>query len=191
MVQANVWLQNQTLVPTANFGLLATEAADGIFNATTLPGASATDITLAKNLYAMLTGRITSLAGDARITPAGDSYVPLGLSRAEGRMREFDFYAADSWRMSPNVTVSAGLRYVLALPFYPTNNSYTTVTRSRPVRRFRGRQSVQARDADRHEAKLRAVSRRAPTPTTPTATTSRRAPGSRGSCRHSPAASGG
>jgi hypothetical protein len=48
--------------------------------------------------------------------------------RAEGRMREFDLYAADSWRVNPNVTVSAGLRYVLALPFYPTNNSYTTVS---------------------------------------------------------------
>jgi len=76
----------------------------------------------------MLTGRITSLAGDARINPAGDQYVPLGLSRAAGRMREFNLYVADSWRMSPTVTLSAGLRYVLANPFYPTNNSYTTVT---------------------------------------------------------------
>ncbi len=128
MVQADVWLQNQTLVPTANFGLLATEPADAIFNATTLPGASATDITQAKNLYAMLTGRITQLAGDARINPAGDEYVPLGLSRAEGRMREFNFFVADSWHATSRLTVSGGLRYVLAMPFYPTNNSYTNVT---------------------------------------------------------------
>jgi hypothetical protein len=128
MVQADVWLQNQTLVPTANFGLLATEPADAIFNATTLPGASATDITQAKNLYAMLTGRITQLAGDARINPAGDTYVPLGLSRAEGRMREFNFFVADSWHATSRLTISGGLRYVLALPFYPTNNSYTNVT---------------------------------------------------------------
>ncbi|MGH9386802.1 MAG: carboxypeptidase regulatory-like domain-containing protein [Vicinamibacterales bacterium] len=128
MVQADVWLQNQTLVPTANFGLLTTEPADAIFNATTLPGASAADITQAKNLYAMLTGRITSLTGDARINPAGDAYAPLGRSRAEGRMREFDFFAADSWRATPSLTISGGVRYVLALPFYPLNNSYTTVT---------------------------------------------------------------
>ena len=128
LIEANVWLENQTLVPTANFGLLPTEAVDGIFNATTLPGASAADITLAKNLYAMLTGRITTLTGDARINPAGDQYLPLGRSRAEGRMREFNFYVADSWRMTPTVTLSAGIRYVLQNPFYPTNNSYTTVT---------------------------------------------------------------
>src|SRR5204863_3646471 len=74
------------------------------------------------------TGRVNSLTGDARITPAGDQYVPLGASRAEGRLREFDFFAADSWRTTSNLTISAGLRYVLELPFYPTNNSYTTTT---------------------------------------------------------------
>lgn len=70
MVQADVWLQNQTLVPTAEFDLNPTEAADAIFNAATLPGASATDITQAKRLYAMLTGRIVRLTGDARINAA-------------------------------------------------------------------------------------------------------------------------
>ena len=128
MVQADVWLQNQTLVPTVTFGVLASEAAAGLFTTANFPGASTTDLAQAQNLYAMLTGRVTSVAGDARITASGDSYVPLGLSRAEGRMREFDVFAADSWRVSPNVTISAGLRYMLSNPFYPTNNSYTTVT---------------------------------------------------------------
>jgi hypothetical protein len=130
LVQADVWLQNQTLVPTANFGLNTSEAADAMFNATTLPGASAADITQAKNLYAMLTGRITTLTGDARINAAGDQYQLLGRSRAEGRMREFNFFVSDSWRLRPSITVSAGLRYVLQNPFYPTNDSYTTVTRA-------------------------------------------------------------
>jgi hypothetical protein len=128
MVQADVWLQNQTLVPTVNFGLIPSEPANSMFSAANFPGASAQDLINATSLYAMLTGRIASIQGDARINPAGDAYVPLGLSRAQGRMREFDFFAADSWRVTPSVTVSAGLRYVLALPFYPTNNSYTTVT---------------------------------------------------------------
>jgi len=130
LVQADVWLKNQTLIPTANFGVLATEPAAGMFNTTNFPGASTADITQAQNLYAMLTGRITSLAGDARINPDGSSYVPLGEATAQGRMREFDLYAADTWRASPTLTVSAGIRYVLALPFYPTNNSYTTVSQA-------------------------------------------------------------
>jgi hypothetical protein len=128
MVQADVWLANQTLVPTANFGINTSEAADAIFNATTLPGASAGDITQAKNLYAMLTGRILTLTGDARINAAGDTYNLLGKSRAEGRMREFNIFASDAWRVTPSLTVSAGVRYILANPFYPTNDSYTTLT---------------------------------------------------------------
>jgi hypothetical protein len=128
LVQADVWLKTHTEVPTANFGLIPTESANAMFTAANFPGAAATDLTNAQNLYALLTGRISSLTGDARITPAGDSFVPLGESTAQGRMREFDFYAADTWRATSNLTVSAGLRYVLQLPFYPTNNSYTTVT---------------------------------------------------------------
>ena len=68
---------------------------------TTLPGASAADITQAKNLYAMLTGRITSLDRRRAHQRRRRQYVPLGLSRAEGRMREFNFFVADSWRVTP------------------------------------------------------------------------------------------
>jgi hypothetical protein len=128
MVQSDVWLDSQTLVPNANFGLAPTEAAAAMFNTTTLPGASTADISQAQTLYAIITGRLTSVSAEARITPSGDEYVPLGKSRAAGRTREFNFYAADSWRVTPTLTVSGGLRYVLQNPFYPTNNSYTTVT---------------------------------------------------------------
>ena len=128
MVQADVWIKQQTIVPTATFGVLATESASQMFTGANFPGASQADITQAQNLYAMLTGRINSLTGTARINPDGTEYVPLGESTARGRMRELDFYAADQWRASTNLTVSAGVRYVLSLPFYPTNNSYTTVT---------------------------------------------------------------
>jgi hypothetical protein len=128
LVQADVWLKNQTLIPTANFGVLATESAAAMFTNANFPGASQADITQAQNLYAMLTGRMTQLTGDARISPTGDSYVPLGESTAQGRMREVDFYAADTWRATPALTISAGARYVLSLPFYPRNSSYTTVT---------------------------------------------------------------
>ena len=128
MLQADVWLENQTQVPTTFFGLVSTEAATAMFSAANFPGASAADLLQAQSYYAMLTGRVTQLQGDARINEAGDSYVPLGKSRAAGRMREFDVYAADSWRASPLLTISAGVRYVLQKPFYPVNNSYTTTS---------------------------------------------------------------
>jgi hypothetical protein len=128
LVQADVWLENQTLVPTVAFGVQTSEPAAAMFNAANFPGASTADITQAQNLYAMLTGRISSITANARINEAGDTYVPLGKSRAAGRMREFDAFFADTWRATNSLTVSAGLRYVLANPFYPTNNSYSTIS---------------------------------------------------------------
>jgi hypothetical protein len=130
MVQADVWLMNQQIVPTVRFGVQNSEPAAGLFTVANFPGASAQDLTNATNLYAMLTGRVSQVAAEARINPAGDTFVPYGASRAEGRMREFDFYAADTWRATPSLTVSAGLRYVLENPFYPTNNSYTTISQA-------------------------------------------------------------
>jgi hypothetical protein len=128
MVQADVWLDNKMFVPTIQFGVLPTEPAASMFVAANFPGASTADINQAQALYAMLTGRVTSILGEARINPEGTEYVPLGLSHAQGRMREFDLYASDSWRVSSSVTVSAGIRYVLENPFYPMNNSYTTTS---------------------------------------------------------------
>jgi hypothetical protein len=41
-------------------------------------------------------------------------------------MNEGGFFVQDAWRIKPNLTINAGLRYGLQFPFYPTNSSYTT-----------------------------------------------------------------
>ncbi len=135
----------------------------------------------AQNLYAMLTGRISSLTGDARITPDGAQYVSLGLSRAEGRMREFDFFAADSWRLDaePDDQRRRALRAGAAV--LSDQQQLHDRDGREPVRHFRRRQPVQAGHADRHEARASCSTRRAPTSTTPTGTTSRQAPALPGS----------
>ena len=40
-------------------------------------------------------------------------------------MPEYNFYLQDSWRVKPSLTVNAGLRYALQMPFYAVNNSYS------------------------------------------------------------------
>jgi carboxypeptidase family protein len=127
-IQADVWLKNQTMAPLVQFNVVTGDPAEAMFNATNFPGAATQDLTNAKALYALLTGRISSIAADARINEAGDAYTVLGPSRGAGRFREFDFFASDSWRVKPNVTFTYGLRYILQLPFYATNNSLTQVT---------------------------------------------------------------
>jgi hypothetical protein len=43
-------------------------------------------------------------------------------------MRQFGFFAQDNWRVRNNLTINAGLRYELQMPFYPLNDSYSTAT---------------------------------------------------------------
>ena len=43
-----------------------------------------------------------------------------------GRMREDGVFVQDQWRVRPNLTINAGLRYDVQNPFYPLNSSYTS-----------------------------------------------------------------
>lgn len=126
--QVDLWLQNQNVVPTLNFGLVDGDPAVGVINAANLPNASGTDITNARNLYAVLTGRVRQIQGDARINEGTGEYTYLGQSMARGRMREVGLYVQDAWRMRPNFTLNYGVRYELQFPFYPLNDSYSTST---------------------------------------------------------------
>jgi hypothetical protein len=126
--ETNVWLQNSTTVPTINFGIVAGDPAASLFTTANFPGASTANLTAARGLYSILTGRVSSVTGNARLDPGSDTYKYLGTSRAEARMREFDFFVHDTWKAKSNLTLNYGLRYALQLPFTPLNNSYATAT---------------------------------------------------------------
>ena len=127
--RVDLWLENQTLVPTVNFGLATGDPAlTAMFAPANFPGSATADVTNAQNLYALLTGRITSITREARIDAATDKYVLLGPSKAEGRMQDMGFYVQDSWKLRRNLTLNLGVRYELQLPFSAINNSYSTAT---------------------------------------------------------------
>ena len=120
----HVWLKNSTLVPRLTTGLLANDPAVAMFSAANFPNASAANVTAAQNLYAFLTGRVTQITADARIDSSG-KYVYLGTGEQRGHLTEFAGFAQDQWRLRQNLTVNAGVRYDLQLPFVSENDSYT------------------------------------------------------------------
>ncbi len=48
---------------------------------------------------------------------------PISVPRRSARMRDLGFYVQDQWRVRQNLTINAGLRYELQLPFTALNNS--------------------------------------------------------------------
>ena len=134
--QYDLWLKNQQMVPNIQLGsnsatganLVSGDPALGMFNQGNFPGASAAQLNQAQALYALVTGRIVSIGANAALSETSSEYEYLGNSVQRARMREAGFFIQDSWRLRPDLTINAGLRYELQFPFSPRNDSYSTAT---------------------------------------------------------------
>jgi hypothetical protein len=116
------------VVPLYSFGVDATldSTLNNVFQ-TGLPSSTPGQRNQAAALYATLTGRITQLSGNAFTTEAGN-YQYLGDFIQRMHMSEFGFYAQDTWRVRPNITLTFGLRNEALLPFVVENNNYSFAT---------------------------------------------------------------
>jgi outer membrane receptor protein involved in Fe transport len=122
--QFDIWARNGRLLPRIGFGVLGNDPANGLFSAANFPGSSTDQQNAARNLYALLTGRVTSIGADARLDESG-KYVYMGEGLQRGRLREYGIFAQDSWRLKQNLTLNLGLRYDIQQPFYPLNSLYS------------------------------------------------------------------
>lgn len=85
------------------------------------PIGSSFDTADVRNAGAALLGRFTSIT--ARFTFDRDgTLLPAGTpSEREFATEEYDVYGQDIWKIRPNLTVTAGLRYGISRPVYETN----------------------------------------------------------------------
>jgi hypothetical protein len=123
------WESAQQMVPLINLRFdTVRDPAAFLFTSANFPGATSANLTDARELYSLLTGRVGSVASQAALDPTTNEYVELGARTRAGTINMYSVFAQDSWRMSPTLTVNGGLRWDVQLPFTATNDIMSTVT---------------------------------------------------------------
>lgn len=116
-------------IPSVTFGIAAGDpvntGATSIFTTTNFPNSSAAQRTDAAAVYALVTGRISSMAASASLDADSKQYA-RGAFVEQNRQKELGFYIQDSWRFRPNVTVNFGARWELDFAPRNVNGIYTT-----------------------------------------------------------------
>jgi hypothetical protein len=78
-----------------------------------LPGISADALGVANGWLATLGGYLDGYSQTFNVTSRTSGYVPGAPFLRHFRMNEYALYATDKWKLSPRLTVTAGLRYTL------------------------------------------------------------------------------
>jgi hypothetical protein len=129
LLRATAWENAQVMVPEIDLGFDDDlDPAAGLFTSANFPGASSGQLDDAENLYAMLTGRVAAVSGQAALDPSTNRYVAFGPRTREGAINMYSAFIQDSWRTTPTLTVTGGVRWDVQMPFSAGNDIMSTVT---------------------------------------------------------------
>jgi Carboxypeptidase regulatory-like domain len=123
------WDDSQQQVIGINFGFnSANDPANGMFNPANFPGASTAQLNDARDLYALLTGRVSAVTAQAALDPETNTYSFLGKRRRAGKLDNYSVFIQDSWRTTSALTINAGVRWDVQTPFAPVNDTMSTAS---------------------------------------------------------------
>lgn len=123
------WEDGKQVVPQINLGFNQDfDPAASLFTTANFPNASTANLADARDLYALLTGRVFSITGQAALSAETGEYVAFGPRKRAGQMNEYSLFAQDSWRMTPTITLNGGLRWDVQMPFVPVNDIMSSVS---------------------------------------------------------------
>jgi hypothetical protein len=126
--RTTMWEQiggNSAAGPSFNLGIAAGDPASSAFTAATIPGVRTSDIATALSLYALVTGRISSISGTNNVDETSHQFVAGPVTRREAQ-NVGGLFAQDQWRLSPRFTLNYGLRWEFTGPAHNTNGIYTS-----------------------------------------------------------------
>ena len=128
-LRATAFDNGQRMVPSIQLGFDTTnDPAAGMFTTANFPNASGGQLTDARALYALLTGRVEEIESQIALNPDTNKYVPFAPRQREGKIDMYSLFVQDSWRTTPTLTVTGGLRWDVQMPFTSNNDIMSAVT---------------------------------------------------------------
>ncbi|MBS1859375.1 MAG: carboxypeptidase regulatory-like domain-containing protein [Acidobacteria bacterium] len=118
------------IMPSITFAVASGDpvntGATSIFTTANFPSANSTQLSDAATLYAVLTGRVSSISHRLALNEATKKYAatpPVDRNR----MDEYSGYVQDTWRAARNLTINGGLRFEKQGAFQNRNGLYSAV----------------------------------------------------------------
>lgn len=110
-------------VPQYNLGVVTADPINNVLR-NALPNINTTgnDINNALNLYALLTGRITSVSVATQVDEETHKYIQFAETMQRYAFTTFGLYAQDSFRIRPDLTLNFGLRWQFDGDIYSGND---------------------------------------------------------------------
>src|SRR6185369_4651772 len=129
--QVNSWgagITNSQFTPGIAFSLANNDpintGSTSLFTTANFPGASTANLADAGGLYALLTGRVSSITKNVILDAETKTY---GANQpiTHNQQREFGLYVQDSWRVKPSLTLNYGVRWDKQNPPINLDGVYT------------------------------------------------------------------
>jgi hypothetical protein len=98
-----------------------------LFTAGNFPGASSTQLGQAANLYADVTGRVSSISSQLVLGEQSHQY-GIGAPIDRDQLREYGLFFQDQWRVLPNLTATIGFRVEKQTSFSNLDGLYSQVS---------------------------------------------------------------
>ncbi len=115
-------------VPSISIGIASNDpintGSTSIFTTANFPNSTATQRSDAQNLYALLTGRISSTSRTASFNGISRKFELTNVNEYN-HLYEVGLYAQDSWKIRPTLTLTGGIRWEFDPSPINDNNVYT------------------------------------------------------------------